>query len=219
MSINELNMDLQLFADGTAATTEPNTKTEPEVTGEDKKTATPDTYTQEQVDEMLQKEADRRVSAARKKFEAELRDTVDKERKEAEKLAKMSEEEKSKFTLEEQRLKLEQREGELLQKELKLEAVKILSDKKLPIAFVDLLVNSDAETTMKNIDVFETSFRQAVSEAVDKQLGATKKPGKGSSSAGITSDQFMKMGYHDRNALMRTEPDLYNKLLKELNTH
>jgi len=177
-----------------------------------------DVYTREEVEKLLQQEADRRVTQARKKFESELEKRIAAERKEAERLAKLSEEEKVKHKLEEQRRQLEQRERELLHKELKLEAVKILSEKNLPVDMIDMLVGQDADQTMNNIEAFEAAFRSAVEEAVNKRLGTTSgTPGSGTSERMITRDDLLnKLSYQEKIKLMNEQPELYNKLAKDM---
>ena len=66
----------------------------------------PKTYTQEEVDALLQQETDRRVTSALKKAEAKNAEKL----KEAEKLAKMNEEQKYAY-------ELEQREAAIAEKE------------------------------------------------------------------------------------------------------
>lgn len=215
MPTKEFMMDLQLFAEaGEGTGTEGTEGTEGAAgAGEGDNQ---EFFTKAEVDAMLQKESDRRVSAARKKFETELKTTVEKERREAEKLAKMSEEDKAKHTFEDKERLLNERESLLLQKELKLEAAKILGERKLPTTFVDLLANGDAEETLKNIEVFEGAFRDAVSAAVDERLGQTStRPGAGTSGTVITRDEFKKLGYRERLTLMNKDPELYNKLSQE----
>ena len=67
------------------------------------------TYTQEEVDALLQQEGDRRVSQALKKQEEKNKEKL----KEAEKLARMNEQEKYEY-------ELQQREAAMIQKEKEL---------------------------------------------------------------------------------------------------
>lgn len=211
-----LKTNLQLFAEGEG---EGSSTGEGEGSNEGNKETggeTKETYTKAEVEAMLQKEADRRVSAARKKFELELNSKLDKERKEAEKLSTLSAEERAKHTIEEQKKKLDLREQELLQKEMKLETIKIISEKDLPVNMIDMLVGIDAEQTMNNIEAFEVSFRKAVEESVNKRLGSTSgTPGSGASGQLVNKEDFKKLDYRGRLELMNKDKDLYNKLSKE----
>ena len=67
-----------------------------QVTGAENNNTEPKTYTQEEVDALLQKETDRRVSSALKKAEIKNQEKV----KEAQRLAQMNEQEKYQYELE-----------------------------------------------------------------------------------------------------------------------
>lgn len=79
------------------------------------------TYTQEEVDALLQREADRRVTAALKKQESKTR--------EAEKLAKMNDEQKFQYELEQREKAIAEKERALALAENKNIASKILAER------------------------------------------------------------------------------------------
>ncbi|MBS4172114.1 DUF4355 domain-containing protein [Bacillus sp. FJAT-49736] len=142
--------------------------------------------TKEELQKLLQSEADKRVTSALKtaqeKWELEYKQKLEAEKAEAEKLAKMSAAEKEQALLEKQKKDIADRERAIQQKELKLETIKILNDKKLPIDFADLLLADDADKTKGNVDTFEKAFRDAVEKAVVERLkGST--PGSGGATA------------------------------------
>jgi hypothetical protein len=85
------------------------------------------TYTQEEVEALLQAEGDRRVSQALKKKEQEL--------SEAAKLQAMNEKEKQAYEIEKMKKDLEEREKLVALNENKFVAMQVLSDKKLPTRF------------------------------------------------------------------------------------
>ena len=85
------------------------------------------TYTQEEVDALLQKEADRRVTDALKKQERKNQEKV----REAEKLAKMNEQEKYQYELEQREKAIAEKEKALALAENKNEASKILAEKSI----------------------------------------------------------------------------------------
>lgn len=142
------------------------------------------TYTQEELDKLLQAEADKRVTealnTARTKWKSELETEINKKLEEAEKLFKMTEEEKQKHLLSEKEKEIAKKENEIAVRELKLTAIDILNEKKLPITMVDMLLPADlsAETTKTNIETFEKAFRDEVQKAVDERLKSTA-PGAG----------------------------------------
>jgi hypothetical protein len=130
--------------------------------------------TQEELEKLLQSEADKRVTGALKtaqeKWEADYEAKLETEKAEAEKLAKLSQAEKEKVLMEKQKNELSQKEKEIALREMKLESIKILNEQKLPIDFADLLTADDADTTKSNIDTFSKAFKDAVSTAVDERL-------------------------------------------------
>lgn len=140
--------------------------------------------TKEELTKLLQSESDRRVSDALKtskaKWETEYQAKLEAEKKEAEKLAKLSQAEKEKVLMEKQKDELSRKEKEIALREMKLESAKILSEEGLPLDFVDLLTTDDADTTKSNIDNFSKAFKDAVSKAVDEKLKASPKPQAGS---------------------------------------
>ena len=81
----------------------------------------PKTYTQEELDALLQRETDRRVTEALKKANKKNEEKV----KEAQRLAQMNEEEKFRYQLEQREKAIEEKEKALALAENKNEAGKI----------------------------------------------------------------------------------------------
>ena len=145
--------------------------------------------TEKELKKLLQSEADKRVTSAlqtaQQKWESEYSQKLEQEKQEAAKLAKMSEDEKRQALLQKQENDLKDKERALQQRELKLETIKILDGKKLPIDFADLLLAEDAEKTNSNVETFEKAFRAAVDAAVtEKMKGSTPGVGNASNQAG-----------------------------------
>ena len=138
--------------------------------------------TKEELEKKLQSESDRRVNEALKtakaKWQSEYNEKIKTERREAERLAKLSEEERQRELDEKYKKELSMREKELLRKEMKLEAVNILAEKKLPVKFSDILIGDTAEETQDRIKNFEMSFREEVETEVNRRLkGSIPKSG------------------------------------------
>lgn len=114
-----------------------------------------------------------RLARERAKWEKEYNQKLESEKKEAERLAKMTAAEKEKAIFEKQKVDLAKKEKEIVLKEMKFEAVKILSDKGLPVDFVDMLATNDADKTKENIDSFDKAFKAALSKAVDERIKAS----------------------------------------------
>lgn len=168
------------------------------------------TYTQEELDALLQSEVDRRVTAALKKqqqkYEAKTR--------EAEKLSKMSEDQKREYELEQREQAIAEKEREFALLENKAEATKILAEKGIDAGLVDFVVTEDAETTNNNINLLDKAFKKSVKAEVEKRLAGTA-PKKGLPiDKTITKEDFMKMSYSEMVALKNENPELYNALSK-----
>lgn len=169
---DKLKLNLQMFAEGDGGEG-----------GDEAK----DTYTKEELEAMkadLEKEYQEKLEVAKKEGMSE-----------AERLAKLTEEEKLKETLknlQEENNKFKQ--GEELRK-LKDEAVKCLEDEKLPSTFADIVLGKDADTTRENIKVLKETFSKAVQSEVEERL---KGP---SLKKAITSDSKEDVSETFKNAL------------------
>jgi len=185
---------------------EENTNVTPETQEEEG----PKTYTQEEVDALLQSESDRRVTAALKKAEEKAKV---KER-EAEKLGRMNAQEKYEYELEQRERAIAEKERELTLAENKNEAGKILSEKGLSLALVDFVVAEDAETMNENIKVLEKAFKDSVKAEVEKRMGSYNPKKNLPPDEAITKEKFAQMTLTEQAELYRTNPDLYNQLTK-----
>ena len=171
-------------------------------------TSTPKTYTEQEVQELLQKEGDRRVSTALKKQQKQFETKID----EAEKLRGMDEAQRKEYEFNQKVAELEKKEREFNLAQNKLEASKVLANRELPIEFVDYIVADDADTMLENINIFEKAFKAAVADAVSKKL-ASPAPKTGSvKQTGLTKEEFKKMNLSQQAELYKTNPVLYKEL-------
>ena len=181
-------------------TVEQNTETIVEQTTE----PTVKTFTQEEVDKIVNK----RLARERKDIEAK----IEAERAEAERLAKMSEAEKQQALFKKQVAEFEATKRAFEQEKLLNETSKQLASKNLPIEFAEMLKAQDAESTFENIKIFEAKFNEAVERLVNERLkGKTPKAQTGAVE-GVTKEAFNKMSYKERLELYNSDPELYNKL-------
>lgn len=166
------------------------------------------TYTEQEVQEMLQRESDRRVTEALKKQEKKNAEKV----REAEKLAKMNEAEKYEYELHQREAAIEAKEKELALMENKNEASKILAEKGLSLSLVDFVVAEDADTMAANIKLLESAFNMSVKAEVEKRL-ASKAPRQNLPlDKPIDRATFLKMSVAELNDLARNNPELYEQL-------
>jgi len=137
--------------------------------------------TKDELEAMLQKEADRRVAQAIKKREAEHKKELEtrtaEARKEAEELAKLSEAERAKVEKERDEIKLskereqfEKERGEFERERLKLQAEKELAIRKLPTEFAGYILGDDADDTFERITVLEEQWQKALEAEIDERL-------------------------------------------------
>ena len=175
--------------------------------GQEKATETEEklTFTQAELDALLQKEGDRRVSQAMKKQEGKL--------KEAQKLAKMSAEEKYVYELEQREKAIEEKERQLSLAENKAEAAKILAEKGISAELVSFVVTDDAETMNANIKLLEREFKKSVKSEVEKRLaGATPKKNL-AEPEGMTKSDLMKMNVRDLQMFKNQNPEIFAQIM------
>ena len=166
------------------------------------------TYTQEEVDALLQREGDKRVTEALKKAERKNAERV----KEAQKLAQMNESEKYQYELEQREKAIEEKEKALALAENRNEASKILADKGLSLSLVDFVVAEDAETMNDRIKVLDKAFKESVKREVEKRLGSSAPKKNLPPDETITKEQAKKMGIRERQNLLNENPELYAQL-------
>lgn len=130
-----------------------------------------ETYTKAEVDKLLQAESDRRVQQALKTFkEKDLPGLLQQAQTEAEKLSKMTAEQKAKHDMEQREKDLAEREAKLTRDELRAQARATLTSKGLPGELADLIPCDSAENCSKGLEAMEAAFNQAVSAAVNDRL-------------------------------------------------
>lgn len=168
------------------------------------------TYTQEEVDKMLQSEVDRRITSALKKQAKNNEAKI----KEAQKLAQMNESEKFQYELEQREKAIAEKEKALALAENKNEASKILADKGLSLDLVDFVIAEDAETMNSNIRLLDKAFKDSVKREVEKRLGSSAPKKNLPVEETITKEKAVKMGIRERQNLLNSNPELYKTLFE-----
>lgn len=168
------------------------------------------TYTESEVQALLQREGDRRVSSALKKQQKEF----ERQTAEADKLRDMDESQRKEYEYTQRLQELENKEREFAIAQNKLEATKVMANRELPIEFVDYIVAEDAETMMENITTFERAFKSAVADAVAKKI-ASPAPKTGSAKqTGMTKEEFRKLSVAQQTEIFRSNPELYKQMTR-----
>ena len=191
-------MDEQNTVETTAENTVETTAVEKEQT-----TPTAKTFTQDELNAIIDKrlERERRDAQAR----------IDKAVTEAQKLAKMSADERAEHEKQAHEKALADREAEITKRELRAEAKSQLSDKGLPIELAEILPYTDADTTNAAIVATEKVFRQAVEKGVTERLKGNP-PKVGQPAQGTTIAEPEKLSYAQRAELYQKDPSQYKKL-------
>ncbi len=178
-------MNVQLFAEpgpDPAPTPEPDSKPEP---GPDPSPQSFDDILknkdyQAEFDRRVQKGIDTALAKAQEKWQALTDDKLS----EAEKLAKMTKEEKAQYLSQKQERALAAREADITRRERRAEAKNTLAEKKLPVGLAEVLNYTNAESCNKSIDAVEKAFQEAVQAAVDEKLKGGPAPKKAPSGGG-----------------------------------
>lgn len=172
-------IDLQVFAEGTEGDVE-TTETLIDEAEPGKSTEPEKKYTDDEVNEII------------KRRKAEWQKQQDKKTSEAERLGKMTAEEKAN-----ERMKaLEDRVAEYERREAKAEMTKqarnILSDKGITVndALLANLVAEDAEATKENVENFASMYKAAVEKGI-KEAVRGETPRAGGKSTGMTREQIL----------------------------
>ena len=164
------------------------------------------TFTQEEVNAILEKRLSREI----KKIEAEKQKAMELELKaeleEAEKLAKMSETERVKAKAERERAKFE-KERKKFEEEMRAfnqermlnTTMTTLSEKNLPVEFASFLRADNAEQIMDNISTFEKHFNDAVEKAVLERLRG-KTPQTGTATKNFDMNELRNMSVAENTA-------------------
>lgn len=173
-----LKLDLQLFAEGGAEG------------GDGGEAGAGETvFTAEQVAEQIEAAK----ATFQSEYESKLAEELAAKQTEAEKLSKMTADEKKEFEYNKRLEDLQGKEQQLAARELQAEATKILGDKGLPSTVLDFVLAQNAEDTAKRIDNFKQVFDAAVQAGVEQRLqGKTPRTGSGSGNGTKTSTEQLQ---------------------------
>ena len=183
---------------------------EPEIeqaSGQEEEKTTEKTFTQSQLDEIIQKEKAKAKRSAEKEYQAKM--------DEAEKLRKMNEVQKAEYEQEKQRAYIAELEAKINRSGLEREASKMLSEGGIVVddKILSIVVKDTAESTQEAVEGFVALVNELADKKVGEKLkGKTPKKMEDTTAGEITKEQFNKMGYQSRNELLRNNPELYHKL-------
>ena len=162
------------------------------------------TYTAEEVQQLLQSEADRRVQQAlatqQKKFEKQLS------------LSKLDGAEREKAERDQRIAELEEQLREFTVEKNKSELKSVLSARGLSAEFADIVKISDnLEEAQANIEKLDKGWGDAVKNEVEKRLAGNTPKGNNVSTK-LTKETARKMTIAEMNELAEKDPALFKEL-------
>lgn len=180
-----------------------------EASAQEQTEATEKTFTQADLDAIIQKEKAKAKRSAEKEYQAKM--------DEAEKLRKMNADEKAEYEAKKQAEYIAELEAKINRSGLEKEASKMLSEAGIVagdeiLAFV---VKDSAESTQEAVNGFAELVNQLADNKVKEMLkGKTPRKVEQSTAGTITKEQFDRMGYKGRYELRQSNPELYAQLVK-----
>lgn len=134
-----------------------------------------------------------RLNKAQSKWEKDFQAKLDEAKTEAEKLAKMTADQKAQHERDKRDKELADRESEITRRELRATALEQLAEKGLPKNLADILSYTDADATNKSIEAVEKAFKDAVEAGVNERLkGDAPRGGGGKGGSGGVGEGFAK---------------------------
>ena len=195
-------LNLQFFADGADSSSEGVQGAEQaigeQLEGQEQKPLTEQNKSFDDVlkDKAMQAEFDRRISKAlatqKAKNDEANKKAIQDALTEAEKLAKMKDDEKAEYERQKREDDYNKRMAELTARELKATAKENLASEGLPLELAEVLNYQDADSCNKSIEAVKTAFQSAVSKAVNEKLKGKGAPKTGDAATGTLEAQIAK---------------------------
>lgn len=169
----------------------------------------PKTFTQEEVDKMVEKRMARYDRAHQKEVESA--------KSEATKLAKMNKDQKKDYELQQAQQKAQDAEAQLARYQLRDTVRKQLVDGGFTPeeSDIDLVVTADAETTKQNGDALLAMVERIRNDERQKTLSGTTPKVSGTQVKAPNAQEFMKYSYDQRIKLKHDNPTLYSQLVQQ----
>lgn len=162
------------------------------------------TYTAEEVQALLQSEADKRVTAALKKQQAKYEKQLS--------LSKLDGSEREKAEQANRIAELEEQLAAFQIEKNRSEIKSVLSSRGLSAEFADLLtIGDDIKEAQAAIDAFDKLFKAAVKAEVEKRLAGNAPKGNGATPAEVTRETARKMSLAELTQLAEKDPEAFNK--------
>lgn len=170
--------------------------------------ATEKTFTQAELDEIIQREKNKAKRSAEKEYQAKM--------DEAEKLRKMNADEKAKYEAKKQADYIAELEAKINRSGLEKEASKMLSEDGIVAndAILGFVVKDDAEATQEAVESFISVVNDLADKKVSEILKGQTPTRTDNGSGGVTKEMFNKMSYGQQVAIYQDNPNLFAELTK-----
>lgn len=180
---------------------------ETETVDNPKTTEADKTFTQDELNHIVQERVQRAVAKAQKDAE----DKIKQAQSEGERLAKLTKDERAKEEEAKRLADLEAREKAIAVKELRIETQSLLSDEGLPIEFLDVVMADTAESVKDNIASIRKVFDEAVEKRVNERL-TQDKPRRGATAGAMSKAEIMAVkDVSERQKLIAENLELFRK--------
>ena len=173
------------------------------------------TYSQEEVQSLLQKEGDRRVTEALRKKEREIK-ALEQRLANEKTLSQLDEESRAAKEKEIRIAELEAQLKDFQTAQTKNEVMKVLGARGLSAEFADMLaIGTDTEEAQQLIDAFDKLFKKEVAREVKARLAETSAvPQIADAMSGkMTKEQFNKLSLAEQQAMYNSDPELVRSLI------
>ena len=174
------------------------------------------TYTAEEVQALLQKEGDRRVSSAEAKYKRTI-EALKKQVENEKTLSQLDEESRAAAEKDMRIAELENQLKDFQTTQTKNEVIKVLSARGLSAELADYLaIGTDTEEAQQMIDAFDKLFKKEVAREVKARLAETSAvPQIADAMSGkMTKEQFNALSLAEQQALFNSDPELVRQLLR-----
>jgi hypothetical protein len=173
------------------------------------------TYTLEEVNQLLQKEGDRRVSSAMAKKEREIK-ALQKKLENEKSLSQLDEESRAAAEKDMKIAELQEQLKEYQTAKAKSEVQGVLGKRGLPVELADYIrISEDVEEAVRSIDAIEKIIKDTVANEVKKRMPAMSNIPQVADVIGgkMTKEQFNALPIYKQQELMNSEPDLVNSII------
>lgn len=173
--------------------------------------------TRSELNALLQKESDRRVSkaleTARKNWEKDIDDKMNNHLKDYERKAQMTPAELRQLDLEDKFKLLEEKEQKYNRMTREREIEKVLQKKGLSTVLCDFVYDNDMDVVEQKIATLEQLILGMVNEQIELRISSSK-PRASVKTEGLDKERFSSLSIAERAELYRQDPELFKKLSK-----